>query len=162
MNAHFESLLKQLLIACQTYYAKRLISLIVFGSVGRGTPRADSDIDFLIVAEPLPNGRMARVTEFQAVEKFLALDLARARAAGLSIELSPIFKTPEQAQLGSPLFLDMIDDGVILYDRDNWMRQTLDQFKLRLQKLGARRIWRGNAWFWDLKPDYQTGEVFEL
>jgi hypothetical protein len=24
------------------------------------------------------------------------------------------------------------------------------------------RIWRGNAWLWDLKPDYQPGDVFEL
>jgi hypothetical protein len=31
-----------------------------------------------------------------------------------------------------------------------------------LEQLGARRIWRGNAWFWDLKPDYRPGEVFEL
>jgi hypothetical protein len=27
---------------------------------------------------------------------------------------------------------------------------------------GARRIWCGNAWYWDLKPDYRPGEVFEL
>ena len=31
-----------------------------------------------------------------------------------------------------------------------------------LEKLGARRIWRGEAWMWDLKPDYKVGEVFEL
>jgi len=28
--------------------------------------------------------------------------------------------------------------------------------------LGARRIRRGNFWYWDLKPDYTPGGVIEL
>jgi hypothetical protein len=31
-----------------------------------------------------------------------------------------------------------------------------------LAHLGARRVWLGNAWYWDLKPDYRPGDVFEL
>ena len=26
---------------------------------------------------------------------------------------------------------------------------------------GSRRIWRGDAWYWDLKPDYTPSEVVE-
>ncbi len=162
MNSKFEFLSQQLLAACRTYYGTRLVSLVIFGSVGRGTARPDSDIDFLIVVEKLPKGRLPRVTEFQAVEKLLVPHLVQAQAEGLAAELSPIFKTPSEVQLGSPLFLDMLDDGRILYDRDNFIRQAFDEFRKRLKKLGAKRIWRGDSWYWDLKPDYKPGEVFEL
>jgi predicted nucleotidyltransferase len=162
MKAAFESLLAHVLTACREYYGERLVSLAVFGSVGRGTPRPDSDMDLLIVAEGLTNGRLKRADEFRAVEAKLAPRLAEARTDGLVAELSPVFKTPAEVRLGSLLFLDMTEDAHILYDRDNFLREALARFKERLNRLGARRVWRGNAWFWDLKPDYKPGEVFEI
>ena len=162
MKEQFESSLVQVLEVCQQCYAARLVSLAVFGSVGRGTPRPDSDIDLLIVADSLPDGRLKRVAEFRSVEVALAPQLAQARAAGFTPELSPVIKTPSEVLQGSPLFLDMVEDARLLYDRAGFLRSALDQFKARLDRLGARRIWRGNAWIWDLKPDYQPGQVFEL
>lgn len=162
INEQFKALLARLLTACRGHYGSRLVSLAVFGSVGRGTPRPDSDLDILLVVDDLPQGRLARVTEFGPVETALAADLAAARAAGLHPELSPIFKTPVEVKQGSLLFLDMIDDARLLYDRDGFLQGALNRFKARLDRLGARRIWRGNAWYWDLKPDYEIGEVFEL
>ena len=29
-------------------------------------------------------------------------------------------------------------------------------------ELGARRIWRGEGWYWDLKPDFKPGEIVTL
>ncbi len=162
MKEQFESLLMRILLACQEHYGDCLVSLAVFGSVGRGTPRPDSDIDLLIVAEDLPNGRVQRAADFRAVEQALALPLAEARRNGLDVELSPVFKTPSEVQQGSPLFLDMLQDARLLYDRQDFFQKALDGFRARLDRLGARRIWRGNAWIWDLKPDYKPGEVFEL
>jgi len=43
-----------------------------------------------------------------------------------------------------------------------WPAGFRERLKARLEALGARRIWRGNAWFWGLKPDYRIGEIFEL
>jgi predicted nucleotidyltransferase len=42
--------LENLSEACVVFYGDRLVSLVVFGSVGRKTVRPDSDIDILIVA----------------------------------------------------------------------------------------------------------------
>ena len=160
--AQYEVLQMQLLAACQQVYGARLRSVAVFGSVGRGTPRPDSDIDVLIVADDLPNGRLRRAAEFRAVEAALVPHLAEARSAGLAPEWSPVFKTPAEIAQGSPLLLDMTEDARILYDREDFLRQALADFEARLRRLGARRIWRGSAWHWDLKPDYKVGEVFEL
>lgn len=163
LHERFESLLEHVREACLACYGERLVSLFVFGSVGRGVPGPDSDLDLLVIARDLPAGRPARVAEFRAVEKALANRLAGVRdAIGRSPELSPVFKTPEEAEQGSPLFLDMVEDGRSLHDRDDFMAKVLDRLRERLQVLGARRIRRGNAWFWDLKPDYRIGEIFEV
>jgi hypothetical protein len=158
----FASLTSALPGSCQAVYGERLVSLAVFGSVGRGAPRPDSDIDLLLVADPLPRGRLARVAEFGHVETALAGLVVEANARHVFPEWSPVLKTPAEVMAGSPLFLDMIEDAALLFDKGGFLRQALNAFRRRLDELGARRIWRGSAWYWDLKPDYRPGEVFEL
>ena len=162
LRNEFAPLLRDMLRAAREFYGPRLISLVVFGSVGRGDPHAESDVDILIVADGLPNGRMRRVEEFRPVRKALAPRLEEGRRAGFPTECSPVFKTRNEVLAGSPLLLDMVDDAKILYDRDGFFAEALDRLRQRLAGLGARRIWRGNAWLWDLKPDYRPGDVFEL
>jgi predicted nucleotidyltransferase len=162
LHEHLEQLLASLAGHVHAVYGDRLVSLVVFGSVGRGTPRHDSDLDVLIVAEGLPNGRMSRVEEFAAVEKALIPIITAGRHAGFFTECSPVFKTPAEMRAGSPLLLDMVDDARVLFDREGFFAGAMMRLRERLAALGARRVWRGNAWFWDLKPDYQPGDVFEL
>ena len=162
MQARYDALLEDLVEACRGHYGERLISVAVYGSVGRGTPRFDSDLDLLIVADGLPAGRFPRVEDFRAVEEVLAPRLAAARETGLHPELSPIFKTREELARGTPLLLDMTEDARILYDPDGCLAGVLDRLTKRLRELGSRRVWRGNAWYWDLKPDYTWGDVIEL
>ena len=105
---------------------------------------------------------MKRVDEFLAVEEAMAKDFLHAESQGVNTTLSPVFKTPEEVLAGSPLFLDMVEDAQVLYDRDGFLAEQLARLEARLTKLGAMRIWKGNAWYWDLKPDYTPGEVLEL
>ncbi len=143
-------------------YGPRLVACAVFGSVGRGTPRQDSDIDLLIVARDLPRGRFARVEEFLPVEARLERDLQPVDDATVPIELSPIFKTPEECEEGSPLFLDMVEDARILIDAEGVLTRRLDRLRARLRELGARRVVSGNGWYWELKPNLRPGEIFAL
>jgi predicted nucleotidyltransferase len=158
----YDELVHALDQACRDHYGERLVSLAVFGSVGRGTPHPGSDIDILLVVRHLPAGRPDRAEEFRGVDLAMTDHLKKARDLGMHVEISPVFKTPEEVSVGSPLFLDMVDDARILHDEDSFLRSELDAFRDRLKKLGAKRIWKGSAWIWDLKPDYKTGEIFEL
>ncbi len=161
--APFRPLLEALLAACQEYYGDRLVALAVFGSLGRGTAGPESDVDFMIVCRDLPSGRIPRVEEFCArVEPALETLLTQLSARGVHTRLSPVFKTPEELEAGSPLLLDMVEDAVILYDPEGILAGRLRRLRERLAELGARRVWRGEQWYWDLKPDYRPGEVFEL
>ena len=107
-------------------------------------------------------GRTARVDEFLPVEARVESWLSTAPGAVGPVMLSPVFKTPAEVEAGSPLFLDMIDDARVLHDTDGFFKQYLDGFRRRLEVLGSRRIWLGNAWYWELKPDLKPGEVFTL
>lgn len=162
LSALREEIERALLAECQRFYGKRLVSLVIYGSVARGTFSLDSDLDLLVVADPLPKGRIPRVREFEQVEAALRPDFARCKSAGWHIRLSPIFKAPAEVEAGSPLFLDMVEDARILFDRDGLFAARLDRLRERLYQLGSRRIWKGNIWHWDLKPDWKPGDVIEL
>ena len=123
MQSIYDDLVDAARDACQRHYGPRLVSVAVFGSVGRGTPGPDSDIDLLVVVEQLPRGRLARSDDFTVVERMVEPHLTRAQSLGLHPTLSAIFKTPEEVGAGSPLFLDMLDDARILYDRDGFLQR---------------------------------------
>lgn len=162
LKERFKELQDNLLFETKSFYGARLVSVVVFGSVARETYRPDSDIDVLIIAETLPRGRMKRVEEFSAIEERLDPFLDSLKKEGIQTCISAIFKTPEEAEHGSPLFLDMVEDALILFDREQFFSRVLGKLRKRLKELGARRIWKGNVWHWVLKPDYKPGEVFEL
>jgi len=163
LKKRFRELKTMLLSEIKSYYSERLVSVVVFGSVARETQTFDSDLDLLIVVEKLPSGRMKRIREFESIEeKIEPLLESLHRKEGIHTYISAIIKSPEEAEKGSPIFLDMVEDARILFDRNGFFEEVLDRLKKRLKELGSKRIWKGNAWHWDLKPDYKPGEIFEL
>ncbi len=152
MAYRLSPLIDKLLIEVKNLYGDRLVTLAVFGSVARATATVESDVDLLIISTDLPRGRVKRVSEFAGVERSLKT----------AVLLSPVIKTPEEVQSGSPLFLDMVFDAMILYDKNGFFKNYLNLLKERLDRLGAKRVVQGDRWYWDLKPDYQVGEVFEI
>ncbi len=161
IQPRFKATLEALRDAVEHVYGPRLVTLAAFGSVGRGTASPESDIDLLLIVRELPPGRMPRVAEFERVEELLGRH-PDTTVRALSRNLSAVFKTPEEAEAGSPLFLDMLDDARLLVDRGDFFRRRLERLRRRLEELGARKIQQGDRWYWDLKPDYQPGEIFEL
>ena len=159
---HFAALVDALGPACVKCYGSRLISVAVFGSVARGTMTPDSDIDVLVVALGLPAGRLARVREFGPVEEELAPRIECAETRGIHTRLSPVIRSPEELEHGSPLLLDMTKEVRILVDHDNRLAGRLARLSARLAELGSVRIRRGGGYYWLLKPDFRPGEQIEL
>ena len=142
---------------------EELVSIILYGSTARGDVSEYSDIDLLIVLESLPESRLERLKIFDEVEKRCERELrSLENEYGLKIFFSPILKTVDEAWKITPLYLDMVEDGIILFDRDDFMKKIMDKVRARLRELGARRVWRGRRWYWVLKPDVKEGEVLEI
>jgi predicted nucleotidyltransferase len=145
------------------YYGDSLVSLVFFGSVARGLFRPDSDIDLLIIAANLPRGRVPRVLDFQQGVEVCFEEMFRGlRQEGIHPLLSPIIKTPDEVSLGSPLFLDMVAEAKISFDRSDFFRTYLEELEVKLRRMGARKVRFKGGSYWLLKPDYQPGDIIEL
>jgi hypothetical protein len=81
---------------------------------------------------------------------------------GYYIDFTPIILDVEEARRHRPIYLDMVVDAVIVFDRDNFFRKVLDELSSKLLALGAERRRIGKLWYWVLKKDYRPGEVIEI
>lgn len=160
--AEFEPLLEALAREVTSVYGDRLVSLVLYGSVARSTAGPLSDVDFLVIASPLPSGRGARLREFEPVDRAMEPFLADLRSKGFRTSLSPVFKTPDEVERGSLLFLDLTLEARMLVDRGGFFERYLDRLRERLARLGSRRVPFKGGYYWLLKPDIQPGEVIEL
>ena len=158
-----EALTGDLVKSCRSVYGTDLVSVVLFGSWARGAATPVSDIDVLIVAGDLPEGRRRRLELFEKVE----VDTEAARkevwpGSAEIPELSPVFRTPEEVRQGSPLFLDMTEWCRILWNRDGFFASYLEELRQRMKRLGTRRRRAKGGYYWEYKPDLEPGEVVEL
>ncbi|MDI6885919.1 MAG: nucleotidyltransferase domain-containing protein [archaeon] len=143
---------------------KNLISVVLFGSVAREEAVEGSDIDILLILKTFENFK-SRFDVFNEIEKEMRTskeyrDLEENKLGTL---ISPVPLTSDEIKKNPPILLDVVTDGIILYDTDNFMKTILTNLKKRLEEIGARKIILGDGkWFWDLKPDYKLGEVVEI
>jgi len=157
------SLLERLLEELKAYFEDELVSVILFGSFARGDFTRDSDIDLLIVVEDLPRSFLQRDRLFIEIERRIKGGFGFLREKGYMCQFMPILKTKEEAAYHSPLYLDIVEDGKVLYDKDNFFSKVAGEIRQRLSELGARRNYlKGGGWYWDLKPDYRYGDKIEI
>lgn len=155
-------LAKRLANELEAAWGDNLVCVAVFGSTARGDQTPTSDIDLLVVAETLPATVTERHGLFYQVESRLDPDFESLRRIGIYTEFSPLLKSRAEASRNARLYLDMTLDCVILHDKNGFFESVLDRLRARLKELNAKRIHLGKKWYWDLKPDYKPGEVFEL
>jgi len=139
-----------------------LVSVVLFGSVAKGEARVDSDIDLLVIARNLPRSQLARTDIVIEAEERLFDAMGKGRTPGDRPMIAAIMRTPEEASSPVPLYLDMVDEAVLLFDRGRFFANVLSRLRDRLRSLGARRVVLGNVRYWDLKPDYSPGDVIEF
>jgi len=145
-----------------SHFRDRLVSVTVFGSVSRGTAKVnESDIDVLVVVENWRGKIWDRIEELARVED----ELGRTPVHGMLLrrKIWPIIQnyplSREEAEKFNRIYLDMIFEGAILYDRDNFLTLLLERLRKRLEELGSRRIQLPDgSWYWVLKPDLKAGE----
>lgn len=142
----------------------RLVSVVLYGSLARGTAHAHSDVDLLVVAEGLPSSFSERIRQMLQVAGDCEGEcrrLWRERGIYANLQLYPL--TPEEAREARPSYLDMLADGIVLFDRGGFIEGVFSRVRRRLEELGARRVQLPTGgWYWVLKPKLERGEVVEV
>ena len=65
----------------------------------------------------------------------------------------------EEASVFRPVYVDMVEDAVVLLDRGGFLERILKKVSKLLERLGSRRVRTGEGeWFWILKPGVELGE----
>lgn len=162
VNEALKSLASTYVEALKQQMGERLVAAVLFGSVARGEAGSYSDIDLLLVLEGLPRGRLERQKVLEEADWRVEPELQALRARGIYADISPVLKTPEEAAHIVPLYLDMVEDAIILYEREGFFSTVLQRLAESLRRLGAQRVQRGKLRYWILKPDYRPGEIFEI
>ncbi|HID63461.1 MAG TPA: nucleotidyltransferase domain-containing protein [Anaerolineae bacterium] len=162
---NYQALLEQLLKLLRARLGDRLTTVVLYGSVARGTATLQSDVDLLVIVCDAPSNYFARLDPL--LEAWRVLEKSQTVAAlyqqGIRPYLSFLVLSEEEANQNRYIFLDMIEEGIILHDRDGYFARRLEALKERLIALGSRRVClEDGTWYWDLKPDLVLGEVFEL
>ncbi|HIQ13692.1 MAG TPA: nucleotidyltransferase domain-containing protein [Thermoprotei archaeon] len=146
------------------YFRERLVSIVLYGSLARGEARDTSDIDLLIIAVDIPGNYSERVEQISRILD----DVSRFRyRLWMEKRIYPlidiIILDREEAMVNHPLYLDMVYDAIIIYDRDSFMEKRIEAIRRKLDELGSRRIQLPDGrYYWVLKPDLKWGEVIEL
>lgn len=164
MQCEYAALIEEFVRLLLAEFGDRVASVLLFGSVARGTARPDSDVDVCVVIRDLPPSRYRRHQLLTPVLERLRQtaaygDLARRK---YSPDIAAILYTPEEAQETKPIFLDLVEEGVLLRD-DGTLRTTFDRLRARMKALGSRKVMlEDGTYYWLLKPGLRFGEVIEL
>lgn len=133
-------------------------SIVRFGSTTRPPLKQDTDIDLFIVLNHLPQNRRER---FKFIEPFeiALIDKLKQHFPDHNFSFSPILRTPEDLEVFSPLYLDMVEHSVMHYDTEKVMQKVLDRTAQWIKKSGAKKINQGLKWYWDLNPNRSLTKI---
>lgn len=145
-------------------HGKPLTSLVLYGSVARGTAGSTSDIDLLIVSEGFTGTIGKRIDELVSMEEpWVKEEISWLSRKGIYADVSYLPLRPEEATFIRSIYLDLVYDAIILYDEDHFFEKIIDKLRARLTLLESRRVFIGeNDWYWVLKPDVKEGEIIEI
>ena len=165
-RAFYEHLLERFLALLQGHFGDRLISLVLYGSVARGEAGEESDLDLLLILDRVSANYHRRLDEVRVVQARLEQEgvyEAVSKARGSAPYFSYLILSKEEADENRYIYLDMVEDAKLLFDRADFFAKRLKAVRNRLMELGSLRVQvEDGTWYWDLKPDLKAGESFVL
>jgi len=139
-----EAIFIQLVAALQEGLGERLIAVVLYGSRARDQAHEASDWDFFIIAADLPT----RLWERHILLKRFLPAVYRGAVSFLA-------KTPQEFEEKiSSLYLDIAQDGKILFDPQGYAHRRLAAFQRLMAETGLyrKKSLGGEVWRWRQKP----------
>ncbi len=112
---------------------RHTLGVVLFGSVAKSTFTRFSDIDVAIVTD---SDFLDYLDYLNKEIKEIDHEQDKLIKAGLSLYISPLIITKKDTQRINPIYFDVLDDGILLYQREN----TISDFFGALAKIKHKRI----------------------
>ncbi len=120
-----------------------LLSIVLFGSVIKGTSTRTSDIDVLVVCENLINDWRER--DKMVLELIENIELKY--TTPIHMILVSKNEISHSIESVNPLMLEIYETNEIVYDRDNFFKQLLMALEKNLHRWHAEKLEKG---VWDI------------
>jgi predicted nucleotidyltransferase len=139
-----KKMLSQIVTDLQEGLGERLMAVVLYGSRARGQAGQASDWDVFIIASDLP---------VQFWERHILLK--RFLPAAYRGAISLLAKTPQEFEEKiSSIYLDIAQDGQILFDSKGYARRRLADLRRLMAEKGLyrKKSSGGEVWRWRQKP----------
>jgi len=107
-----------------------VISAVIYGSWARGDQTEDSDIDILLISNEINPKRKRRGKEIASFKEVLFL--------GYPLDI--LLLTPDECisnfENHNPLFLDIAEEGIVLIDKENFLKNLIEKTKTYIVQKG--------------------------
>ncbi|MDG6929618.1 MAG: nucleotidyltransferase domain-containing protein [Nitrososphaerota archaeon] len=135
-------------------YGDGLVSLALFGSCARSDEGKTSDIDLLAVVARAGGGYAERLKGLQRVHDATSKLRSRQWLDSGEFHLVDVaVLTVDELAANDVFLLDLTQDAVVIYDRDDTLKRALGGVRERLRKSGSRRVAApSGSWYWELRP----------
>ncbi|MGB9715444.1 MAG: HEPN domain-containing protein [Thermodesulfovibrionales bacterium] len=124
-----------------------IVAALLFGSWAKGSETPDSDIDLLIVADRINTKLHRRGKEIADIKHCIP---------GLSLDVQLLTKEEVISNFRNhnPLFLDIAIEGIIILDKDKFLRNLMLETKEYLKQRGIKRF--GDGWIFPVEKGVPT------
>lgn len=136
-NAYLMDLAKRYAAEARERLGDHIVSIALYGSVARGEAGPGSDIDLFVVFTNAPPGMLNRRRLLDPVRESLTPDLEMLWREGIYVDFVEVIRTRSEAEKFHPLYLDMSQEAVLLYDRNGFLEKVLGRGRRRAGEEGS-------------------------
>ncbi|OGF65133.1 MAG: hypothetical protein A2Y62_21280 [Candidatus Fischerbacteria bacterium RBG_13_37_8] len=135
-SKYLNMLLKDFLSIIRDYWKDNLTSVVLYGISKKDVSHLQSDIDLLIICKQLPQSKWER---YDLIMKLLAALEPKAEQLyneiGIHVYISPILKSQKEAEQINKSYFDLVKEGRVLFDRNNFFQKIIKSIETISKKL---------------------------
>ena len=133
---HLHNLLKEFMNILTEQLGSNLVSVILYGGSQKGISHLQSDVDLLIICKTLPQSKWER---YDLIMKILSILEPKVEELfnqiGIHVYISPILKTQKEAEQVNKAYFDLVKEGKILFDHNNFFKKIITAIESISKKL---------------------------